>query len=213
MSVNSSLDTFLKTISTNQISQDRKEHLKNLASAFSEKIQGKEILNLNFICTHNSRRSQIAEIVFRLCAHHFQLDGFQVFSSGTEETALNERVTVALRKHGFQVELVEERENPIYAIFFSDQREEEPAMFSKTFEDESIDTPFSAIMVCGDAEENCPFISTADDRYSLKYLDPKYADETPDEGKVYAEKVVEIGTEIYFLCQLLSEKTAVKSTA
>jgi len=195
---------FLKSIATQNIPENRKKTLQQLAALINEVKEANGHVNLNFICTHNSRRSQMAELTMRLFAFKHDLDFISTYSGGTEATALNHRVVNALESHGFQVTVAEEGENPIYAINFSEERDEEPAMFSKTFDDESSPEKMIAVMVCGDAEENCPFIPAAEHRFALTYEDPKFSDDTAEEELVYQNKVLEISSEMNFLCEQIT---------
>jgi len=204
MNFHPELTDFLEAIAAQKITDERKETLSKLAELVSSVKTTDGYVNLNFICTHNSRRSQLAELTLRLCAYKFGIDYISAYSGGTETTALNHRVASALESHGFQVEIVAEGENAVYAINFSEDREEEPAMFSKTFDDDSCPEHMIAVMVCGDAEENCPFIPGADYRFALTYKDPKFSDDTAEESKVYQSKIVEIGAEMHYICQLLN---------
>lgn len=204
MNFHSELGGFLEAIATQTITDERKVVLNQLAELIQSVKQADGHVNLNFICTHNSRRSQLAELTMRLCMFKSGLDFISTFSGGTEATALNHRVAEALEAHGFQVTEVESGENPIYAINFSEDRDEEPAMFSKTFDDESNPEKMIAVMVCGDAEENCPFIPGADHRFGLTYVDPKFSDDTEKEQEVYQNKVIEIGSEMLYICNQLS---------
>ena len=52
----------------NLIPQFRKQELNLLSNYIKEK---KEIANLIFICTHNSRRSLLAQVWAQVAAHHY----------------------------------------------------------------------------------------------------------------------------------------------
>ena len=62
-------------------------------------------------------------------------------------------------------------------------------------------------MTCSDADENCPFIPGAEMRLPLTYEDPKEADDKPEERAVYDERVRQIGREIFYAMQLISENS------
>jgi len=204
MSFNPKLENFLGEITALKVSSERQETLKNLADLIKSVDGLNSHVNLNFICTHNSRRSQIAELMLRLSAAYFKLNYISTFSGGTEATALNNRVVNALETAGFKINLLEEGENPVYTISFIKDGSEEPTMFSKTYDHSSNPDKIIAVMVCSDAEQNCPFIPGAEHRFSLKYEDPKHADDSPSEASVYENKLKEIGSEMYFLAKLLA---------
>ena len=57
--------TILKTVEQfhfENISNDRKNILQPLIDYIQGKVNSKKPVNLNFICTHNSRRSHLAQI-------------------------------------------------------------------------------------------------------------------------------------------------------
>lgn len=77
----------------------------------------------------------------------------------------------------------------------------EKRYYSKTFQGlhASIGADFIAIMVCDDADTNCPFVPGAKHRFSLTYTDPKHADGKENELEVYVNKIWEIGSEMWFM--------------
>ena len=177
------------------ISPTRKQALKNLAKYI--RSNARTPVRLNFICTHNSRRSHIAQIWAAVAAHYYGLRNVQTYSGGTEATAFNPRAVAALRRAGFQIE-TEGGENPRYRVAFA---EEHPPLvcFSKAVENPANPSEsFAAIMTCAHADENCPFIIGAERRLRLPYDDPKVADNTPEEAGRYDERVRQIGSEIFF---------------
>jgi arsenate reductase len=82
----------------------------------------------------------------------------------------------------------------------------EPKMaFSKLYNDATNPQDrFIAVMVCGHADENCPFIPNAEKRFALTFDDPKVADDTPEEAATYDAKIIEIGTQLFYLFNKLS---------
>ena len=151
-----------------------------------------------FICTHNSRRSHIAQIWAQAAAAYYGIENFVSYSGGTEATAFNPRAVKAMREAGFNIEATSGGTNPHYEVRFSNEAHALIA-FSKKFDSE--DNPqkdFAAVMTCSHADENCPVVSGMEKRISLPYDDPKDFDDTPQEGLKYAERVREIGTEILY---------------
>jgi arsenate reductase len=152
---------------------------------------------LNFICTHNSRRSHLAQIWAATAAAHYQQSDLETYSGGTETTAFNPRAVEALRRAGFRVE-DPGGDNPRYRVSYGP---EAPTMvcFSKTFDDPANPTSdFAAVMTCTDADQNCPVIPGAK-RISLPYEDPKAADGTPEEAARYDERCRQIATEMLYV--------------
>jgi arsenate reductase len=158
---------------------------------------------MNFICTHNSRRSQIAQLWAWAAGEYFDVRPFESFSGGTEVTAFNPKAVAAMRRAVFLIGNAV-GENPHYP---ARAQENGPtiACWSKTYDDPANPSKdFIAVMVCTDAEQNCPFVAGASHRFSLPYEDPKISDGTPLEAKTYDERVLEIGREMVFLFQQIS---------
>jgi len=183
----------------------RKEKLNALATLAKKELADKEVLRMNFICTHNSRRSHIAQLWAWAAAEHFGVGPFESFSGGVEVTAFNPRAVAAMRRAGFHIGDAE-GDNPHYPVRLE---ENGPSIlcWSKTFDDAANSTKdFIAVMVCTDAEQNCPFVAGASHRFSLSFEDPKASDGTPLEGQTYDERVREIGREISYLFELISDQ-------
>ena len=190
----------LETIALLPISEipaERKVLLDEMAAYLQEKIStGKEI-RLNFICTHNSRRSQFSQIWAQTAAAYYGIDAYN-YSGGVEVTAFNPRAVAAIHRDGFKVSK-KEGENPVYFVFYSEGKE--PIVtFSKVFDDAVNATKeFAAVMTCDHADENCPFIPGAEKRFPLRYEDPKAFDDTPLEEKMYSERSRQIAAELFYL--------------
>lgn len=182
-----------------EISNFRQRDLEELAAIITAKHQEGETVNLIFICTHNSRRSQLCQIWATVAAYNFGLqDKINSYSGGTEVTALNTRVVSALNRAGFKIE-TPIGENPHHLIYF-----EENAVpiqgFSKIFTNpNNPQKDFIALMNCTEAEEACPIVPGASARISLPYSDPKISDDTPSESSTYDERAMQIASEMLFL--------------
>lgn len=186
-----------------RIPRARQQQLHQLA-AYVKARGDAEGIALNFICTHNSRRSHLAQIWAATAAYYYGVPTVQTFSGGTEATAFNPRAVAAVARAGFYVEKGE-GENPIYTIRFASDAEPLQC-FSKVYDDPvNPKDNFAAIMTCSDADENCPFIPGLDLRLPLTYEDPKVADDTPAESERYDERVQQIGREIFYAFSLVHE--------
>ncbi len=186
------------------IPMDRKKLLARLADYIGQKMKLGHTVKLNFICTHNSRRSHISQIWAATAAAFFGQKAIKTYSGGTEATAFNPRAVAALERVGFQTSNPG-GQNPHYQVSFSP---EAPALecFSKTFDDPvNPQGGFAAIMTCSDADENCPFIPGVELRLPLTYDDPKEADDSPEETARYDERVRQIGREIFYAMQLVKQ--------
>jgi arsenate reductase len=185
----------------NKISAERTAILKELTDFMQTRVDADKPVYLNFICTHNSRRSHLSQIWAQAAAYLYSVKDVHCFSGGTEATAFNPRAVKAMQDAGFGIsELTKSgsSSNPVYEVKFA---EEAPAMrvFSKKYDDPfNHNKDFAAVMTCFHADENCPLIIGASARIALTYNDPKEFDGTPLEAEKYRERVREIGTEILF---------------
>lgn len=190
-----------------QIPAERRKRLGALAGYLAGKKEAGQTARLNFICTHNSRRSHIAQVWAAAAAAYFGIGDMQTYSGGTEATAFNPRAVAALERVGFRIEKPG-GDNPRYQVHYADGH---PPLvcFSKVFDHpENPETNFAAIMTCSEADANCPFIPGAEWRLPLTYEDPKEADGTPEEAARYDERVRQIGREILFAFQSLHQQPA-----
>jgi arsenate reductase len=179
------------------ISTERLQLLDDMAAYLRVKVaQGKEI-RLNFICTHNSRRSQFSQVWAQTAAAYFGIDA-ACYSGGVEVTAFNERAVAALKRDGFKV-VQKGEENPVYFLFPGEDAE--PIItFSKVYDDSlNANKEFAAVMTCDHADENCPFIPGAEKRFPLRFEDPKAFDDSPLEEKMYSERSHQIAAELFYL--------------
>ncbi len=179
------------------ISEDRRKTLMALAQYVQKKIQEEQAIRLNFICTHNSRRSHISQIWAACASAFYGLENVHTYSGGTEATAFHPNAVESMERAGFGIEKPG-GDNPHYQVSFASDHEPLEC-FSKTFDDPyNPSANFAAIMTCSQADENCPFVPGTEMRLSLTYEDPKAGDGTPKEQAVYDERVKQIGREIFY---------------
>ena len=180
-----------------QISPDRKSKLLELAKYIKQEKE--HPTKVNVICTHNSRRSHIGQLVLKLGAYHFGIDNFQSFSGGTEATAFNPNAVAALKRIGFEITPQTEGANPQYLVSLGKGTPNE-VLFSKVFNHEHNPSQgFAAVMVCTEADEACPFVPGAATRFSLPFNDPKAFDGRPEEIAKYDEAVQLIGRDFLWV--------------
>ena len=180
------------------ISESRIQILDDLAVFIRSKLRAGEQANLIFICTHNSRRSQLAQVWAATMAHYYDVDGIQAFSGGTEVTAFHLNAIEALKQAGFAIQTTEEN-NPACRIFM-DENDQLLRCFSKRFDHPvNPSNEFAAVMTCSEADQNCPFISGAVKRVPLPYDDPKKADGSPREAEIYNRRCRQIASEMKYL--------------
>ncbi|WP_179346482.1 arsenate-mycothiol transferase ArsC [Winogradskyella ursingii] len=186
-------------LDTSSISDERKTVLQPLANFIQEKLNHKKNVNLNFICTHNSRRSHLSQVWAQAMASYFNIKNVNCFSGGTEATALFPVAGETLRNSGFKVEKLSEENNPVYSIKYADNSH--PIIgFSKTYDDNfNPVSGFAAIMTCSSADAGCPFIAGAEKRIPITYDDPKAFDNTPQQKEKYNERSLQIATELKYV--------------
>ncbi|MFY0652379.1 MAG: protein-tyrosine-phosphatase [Cyclobacteriaceae bacterium] len=190
------IQSFVDTLDTSSIPDERKEVLQLLINFVQEKKDAGDEINLNFICTHNSRRSQFSQVWGKTAAYYHGID-INSFSGGVEVTAFNERAVESIKRTGFGV-TSQGAGNPIYSVTYA-QGEEPLKAFSKVFDDPANAENFAAVMTCSHADENCPFIPGAQARLPVRYEDPKAFDDTPQESEKYEERSRQIATELFYV--------------
>lgn len=200
------ISKIIEDFSEHKISDERKEVLKPLADYIQKKSSFGETIRLNFICTHNSRRSHLSQIWAQTMAFHFGIKNIFCYSGGTEATAMYPKIAETLRKQGFQIIQLSESENPVYAVKYA-QNESPIICFSKTFNNDfNPKTNFGAIMTCNNADEGCPIVYGAEARFSIKYDDPKAFDGTDFQTQKYAERSLEIAQEMWWVFNSINIK-------
>ena len=191
------VEDFIRLAFKQNISSIRKVLLTEIIDYIKSKIDNNQEINLNFICTHNSRRSQLSQVWAKVASVYYGIE-INSYSGGVEVTAFNERAIDSLVRSGFSI-LFENSINPKYEISYSEN--ENPIIaFSKLFDDDFNKADyFAAIMTCSDADENCPYIPKAEKRIPLRYDDPKSHDDTPIESEKYDERSLQIASEMFYI--------------
>lgn len=179
------------------IPNERKSDLQMLIDYVQSKKDSNQEILLNFICTHNSRRSQFSQIWAYVAASYYNIN-IGSYSGGVEVTAFNERAVASLERFGFKISS-EGITNPIYNVSF-DSETKPLKMFSKLYDDDSNPKEnFAAVMTCAHADENCPFVAGCDKRIPVRYNDPKEFDDTPLEKSMYDYRSYEIANEMFYV--------------
>jgi arsenate reductase len=193
------ISALINTLNIKSIPKERQTILKPLIDFIQTKHTNNQDINLNFICTHNSRRSHLSQVWAQVMACHFTIKNVFCYSGGTEATALFPMVAETLEKSGFKIDITSKGDNPVYAITFSD--DEPPIIgFSKTYDNAfNPQSGFAAIMTCSQADAGCPFIAGAEKRIPITFDDPKAFDNTPQQKEKYQERSIQIATELYYV--------------
>lgn len=201
----SDLEKTINSLNILQISPHRRKVLQPLIHFIREQNNPQSI-NLNFICTHNSRRSILSQVWAQTMATYFGVHEVFCYSGGTEITAVYPIVLHTLKNNGFGIKKLSNNPNPIYSIKLGNNSPSIIA-FSKKFD--TVFNPnsnFVAIMTCTTADENCPFIAGAIKRIPIAYEDPKCFDNTPKQKQKYDECSLQIAVEMKYIFLNIQQK-------
>lgn len=184
---------------------NHKDALQELTAYLRQCQDEQRTAKLVFVCTHNSRRSQMAEAWAWFHGIETGLD-VQVHSAGTQATALAPPVVPALNHAGFQLECRDDADNPRWRVR---HREAFHTLWSKTLEHPTLPREgFAAIMVCSDADTNCPIVPGAEVRIALPFEDPKHADGSPDQDNAYQTTSRQLAAELHTVFQAARAREA-----
>ncbi|CAM1348966.1 low molecular weight phosphatase family protein [Tenacibaculum crassostreae] len=188
------------------ITDDRKKLLVSISDIIFDEYLEREKINLNFICTHNSRRSQFAQIWSFFAIEYFNLKNMFTYSGGTETTSFHRNTVKCLQKTGFTFSVVDfSHQNPRYLISFEGTKKSILG-FSKVFDHPQNSYPFIAVTTCDSADQNCPFIPDAIERFHLPYTDPKASDNTDLTEETYLKTSKQIAGELYFIFNEIKQR-------
>ena len=192
-----SIKILIRDLDFESISEERYTVLNSLVSYLKESEIQKKVPKLNFICTHNSRRSQFSQLWCTVMSHFYTFP-VECFSGGTAVTACNERTVASLKRFGFDIESTNNGENPIYVASISEEIQLE--LYSKLFDaQENPSEDFAAVMTCSDADESCPIIPGCNKRIPLRYEDPKLFDDTDLKETMYDKRSLQIAREMKYV--------------
>jgi len=207
----SEIENLIKSLNPETIPSERKTVLQPLTDFIQSKVSENREIRINFICTHNSRRSHLSQVWAQTMANYFNIENVFCYSGGTEATALFPMVAETLQNSGFQINKISKNENPVYSIKYSNN--EHPIIgFSKKLDNDfNPKSEFVAIMTCSQADGDCPFIAGAEKRIPITFEDPKAFDNTPQQAEKYNERSVQIATEMFYVfSQINSQKNGFK---
>ena len=204
--MNTKLKLFIINNLTYKLTSERKRLLDEIIFDLNVSYSRKENLLLNFICTHNSRRSQFAQVWAWILANYYELPFIETYSGGTEVTAVYPTVISTLEYIGLDViRENEEEDNPVFVLSLGEELKQ-LNLYSKLYDiQENPKDDFFAFMTCSSADEGCPFVAGAIKKYRLTYEDPKFSDGTNEENTVYLNKCIEIGSELKYVFEKLTK--------
>lgn len=186
-------------LESQEISNSRKEVLAPLVLYIQSKIDSKLPIRISFICTHNSRRSHLAQIWMQVAATYYGIPNITCYSGGTEQTAIYPMVATVLKEQGLDVFKITEGENHVYVIKYGEN--EVPIIgFSKKYDAAfNPSGDFAAVMTCSQGDGGCPFIAGAEQRIPITFEDPKVFDGTENEQEGYFNRSIEIAIEMFYI--------------
>jgi arsenate reductase len=191
-----------RTAEFERITADRRKELENLAADLRIRLEREHGAELIFICSHNSRRSQMAQLWARLSAQYYGIEGLRFYSGGTGATAFHPNAVEAMNRAGFRIRVETPGPNPVYRVRFPEEGEEK--VYSKRFDDPLNPAEgFIVVMTCSEADEACPFVPGSSARYAIQYEDPGSSDGTPGEQEAYAARCRQIAREMLCLFSLV----------
>lgn len=157
------------------------------------------------VCTHNSRRSFLAQFWAAAMPYALGLPTVSSFSAGNEVTRIHPNTMTALERLGVQLIPINgsSEGNPHFLAEWAHTGLTWP-LFSKSISHEANPRQgFAAIMVCSSADEACPFVPGAEKRVTLNFDDPKAGDTTPNPGIYYDQTSLEIATAFWHVYKSL----------
>lgn len=193
------IENQIKNLDETSISVERQNIAQPLVDYIQSKVDSKQEIRLNFICTHNSRRSHLSQVWAQTLAHYFDVKNVFCYSGGTETTALFPMAAKTLENTGFEIDTIAEGSNPIYAIKYA--ADAHPILgFSKKFDSNfNPNSNFAAVLTCSSADKECPYIANAEVRIPMTFEDPKAFDNTPQQAEKYNERSLQIATELKYV--------------
>lgn len=204
------LQTYLNEIASSfqSIPSERKADLEKVAEYIRGRLNDSQTARLIFICTHNSRRSHLAQVWAHVAVESFGLIGVETYSGGTEATALNPRAVAAMRRAGLKITADDTTaSNPNYSIQTSENASPQ-ICFSKVYDaPANPTTKYCAVMTCSQADDACPVVMGCDLRMPIRYEDPKVADDTDFESQRYDERSKQICAEMLYMMSLVAPES------
>ena len=199
----------LKNMEANlaSLSEERKTKLMPLVYFILDNQRANDPSELIFVCTHNARRSHMAQLWAAAAALYCDLENIETYSGGVDVTRVHPNALASLERSGFEFSGEGEGENPAFLVQLGDSVMIE--VFSKKYDDDTNPQKnFAAILVCSEVAEACPNVEGASLRHPMAYDDPKEFDGTALANEKYDERSIQIGTEMLYVMKTVSEKLA-----
>lgn len=201
----SSLREHIVKLSDESQQQRAIQHLDKteaIAKSLVKLHQSGKPVSIVMVCTGNSRRSMMGAAMGNAAAAFYGISDVRFYSGGTSPSAFNPRAIRALEEIGFVIKPKGKNatkgskgeENPIYSLAWGEGEQAQTEEFSKLYSDPfNPQHHFVALMVCDDANKQCPVVKGAAERFAIPFEDPKKFDGTPEESSRYAERRDDLG--------------------
>ena len=176
---------FFSRIDSFNPNQKRKKRLDNIASVINENLN--KTRSIVFLCTHNSRRSQICEVWGKVFAEIYRKK-ININSAGAFKTVVHSQVYESIVKCGLVVDNKKE-------IFFDKKKFK---LNSKTIDSLTMKN-FIAVMTCSNAEKSCPNDPRSIRNIKMFFNDPRIYDETDKMSREYLNTTIYIAEELNYI--------------
>ncbi len=204
--MNSEIKKYIQkvVIDLGKIPQKRKKILLEIVSYIKQNYLIEDRSNIIFICTHNSRRSQLAQCWLSVSCRYYNLNKINTFSGGLEITSLNSNALNALKRSGFIVNHIDTKDN-IYLLKTSKKNKGQTLYSKKHDSKNNPQRKFLAIITCSDANKQCPVVRGADKKIFLPYHDPRISDGSGLEKTTYDQSCFNIAQEMFYIMKKVKE--------
>ena len=186
-----------------QISSARQQILQEIVVYLKGQRLANKPAELVFICTHNSRRSHLGQVWAKVMADFYQIETVLTYSGGTESTACHPNTLRALSTQGLQIESAS-GSNPLHQLSYAESTTPIRCWSKKYSDAANPAAAYAAIMTCGSADRACPIVPGCAVRIPCTYVDPKVSDGTEAEAATYAERSLQIASEMAYVMQQVS---------
>lgn len=164
----------------------------------------KERVQLLFICTHNSRRSQACELWAQTWKDFYKLTNLDLHSAGIKRSTFNYRMADAARRSGFRVELHRTDQEETYLITSPFDKASTKGYHSIQLDDKMVpNTNVISVVTCPHVWKKFTPVKGEVSHFYLPYEDPNWYDGQVNESELYAELFSKIGSEMKYLMKRL----------
>ena len=178
-------DFFERAIRTTKLDIQRETLLENIANKIVKTINNNGKVNIIFIGSNNSRRSQFAQVWAYFAMEYYNINNGFSFSCGANPTAFFTSTQKALEGTEFKFSLEEfNHQNPKYLLSYVGAKKE-LIIYSKGIEEVVNKTPFVTITTSENTDKDGGIIIESSAHFYLPYTSPKWNDDEENVTGVY----------------------------